>query len=51
MDAFDWGKIKNGFSGFEKLAVRFVNDQFSVSRPWTQTKKTRTEIEMHIRSF
>ena len=41
MDAFDWGKIKNGFSGFEKLAVRFVNDQFSVSRPWTQTKKTR----------
>ena len=41
MNAFDWGKIKNGFSGFEKLAVRFVNDQYPASRPWKQTKKTR----------
>ena len=41
MEAFDWGKIKNGFSGFENLAVRFVNSQFPTSRPWEQTKKTR----------
>lgn len=41
MEAFDWGKIKNGFSGFENLAVRFVNSQFPASRPWEQTKKTR----------
>lgn len=41
MDTFDWGTIKNGFSGFEKLAVRFVNDQFPASSTWRQTKKTR----------
>lgn len=41
MKVFDWGKIKNGFSGFEELAVQFVNDQFPTSRPWQQTKKTR----------
>ncbi len=41
MEVFDWAKIKDGFSGFEKLAVKFVNDQFPASRPWKQTKETR----------
>lgn len=40
----DWTKIKEGFRGFEKLAVEFVqeNEKSQKSR-WKKTKDTRDE--------
>ncbi|MDR2162792.1 MAG: ATP-binding protein [Clostridiales Family XIII bacterium] len=38
----DWGKIHEGYSGFEKLAFEYVNVEFKDSnRKWRSTKKTR----------
>lgn len=37
---WDWSKIKDGFSGFEDLAVDFVNDIFK-NNTWEATKRTR----------
>ncbi len=37
---WEWSKIENGFSGFENLAVDFVNDIFN-DYNWIPTKKTR----------
>ena len=39
-NTLDWGKIKNGFSGFEKLALLYVKETFENSS-WTATPATR----------
>lgn len=39
-NTLDWGKIKNGFSGFEKLALLYVKETFANSS-WTATSPTR----------
>ena len=36
----DWGKIKEGFRGFETLALEFVKDQYK-NDTWEKTKDTR----------
>lgn len=41
MATFNWGAIKDGFSGFEKLAYRFVGEHFPAPHAWEQTKQTR----------
>ena len=41
MASFDWGAIKEGFSGFEKLAYRYVSDCFPTPHSWERTKETR----------
>ena len=38
----DWTKIKNGFQGFENLAVEFVKEHESKNGNfWSKTKSTR----------
>ena len=39
-NTLNWGKIKNGFSGFEKLALLYVKETFQNSS-WTATSATR----------
>ena len=39
-NALAWEKIKNGFSGFEKLAFEYVENNFKMDS-WNQTKATR----------
>lgn len=36
----EWGKIKNGYSGFEKLACKYVEMNFP-NPSWVQTSETR----------
>jgi len=42
MPGFDWGKLKDGFRGFEKLALFYVNKNFpNRNGEWEETQKTR----------
>ena len=44
----DWGKIKEGFRGFETLALEFVKDQYK-NDTWEKTKDTReTKMELQL---
>lgn len=48
----DWKCIKNGYKGFEKLAVTFVNSIVKTkSKKWEKTKDTRDKNHDAVRIF